>query len=149
MKVKRLLKIKSKLTTHVVIGGGKKTSEKILLKSFKELQKTLTKDSEKLFRSAVLKSLPIFQTHVFYNKDTKQTKELPRILRNKSSRVSKSIKFILQNDKKTKNSIDFYIQFKENVILASRGRSEAVIKKNEEHTKALKLKKYLRHFRWT
>lgn len=142
-------KIKSKLTSHVVVGGGKKTSEKILLKSFKELQKNLAKDSEKLFCVAVIESLPIFQTHKFYNKDTKRTKELPRILRKKSSRVSKSIKFILQNNKVKKNSTDFYIRFKENVILASKGKSEAVIKKDQEHIKALELRKFIRYFRWT
>ena len=59
MKNKKI-KIKNKITNHLMLNGKKKTSEKILLKSFKELQKYSKKQSKKLIKLALIFSTPNF-----------------------------------------------------------------------------------------
>lgn len=54
------MKIKTKIVNHFVINGEKKTSEKILLKSFKELQKFSRKQSKMLIKLALVCTTPVF-----------------------------------------------------------------------------------------
>lgn len=46
--MKKKIEIKNKLINHLMVNGEKKTSEKILIKSLKELQKDSQKQSKKV-----------------------------------------------------------------------------------------------------
>ena len=58
------MQIKDKLVNFLMINGNKKTSEKLLIKSFKKLQKDSQKQSSKLVQLALINSTPILKLHV-------------------------------------------------------------------------------------
>ena len=53
--------IKNKLINHLTLNGKKKTSEIILLKSLKFLQKNSNKKSKKLIQLAITTTYPTFK----------------------------------------------------------------------------------------
>jgi len=72
--MKKKLEIKNKLINHIMVNGNKKTSEKILLKSFKNLQKDSQKQSKKIFQLAIINSTPIFKLHIHKIKKKRKKK---------------------------------------------------------------------------
>ena len=89
---KKRTKIKTKFISHLMKSGERKTSEKILLKSFKKLQKHSSKKSEKILKLALIYSTPIFKLHKITNKKlkkrTKKLREIPAFISNQKSRIS-------------------------------------------------------------
>jgi len=69
---KKSLDIKNKLINNITLDGKKKTSEKILLKSLKELQKSSKKQSKELVKLALVQSTPVFKLHRISNKKLKK-----------------------------------------------------------------------------
>ena len=66
--IKSELKTKEKLLNHLMKKGGKETSEKVLLKSVKELQKNTLKKAENIIKSALLNTIPIFKMNTIIKK---------------------------------------------------------------------------------
>ena len=61
--MKKKIEIKIKFINYLMDNGQKKTSEKILLKSLKELQKSSIKKSIRILKLALIYSIPIFKFH--------------------------------------------------------------------------------------
>jgi ribosomal protein S7 len=60
--------IKKKIENHLMRNGEKKTSEKLLLQSLKELQKTSSKQTKNLIKLALTQTTPIFKLQKIENK---------------------------------------------------------------------------------
>ena len=83
------MKIKNKLVNHITLSGKKETSEKNLLKSFKELQKNSFKKLNNIIQLALIYTMPLFKLHVIKNKKRKKSKkkknrEIPGFIKSKN-----------------------------------------------------------------
>ena len=145
----RKIKIKNKIINHLMLNGEKKTSEKILLKSFKELQKSSKKQSKKLIELAIIFSTPVFKVHKITNKKRKKKKikEIPTIITAKKARISLAIKFIL-NTLKNKKSSNFYTEFNKEILLNLKSEGSAIQIKNEVQKQVLLKKHFFSYYRW-
>ena len=142
--------IKNKIINNSMISGNKNTSEKITLKSLKELQKYSHKQSKKLLKLSIISALPILKIHKSSNKKLKKkikkVKETPVFIYNKNTRVSLAIKFILK--KIQKENYNFFTTFKQEIILNSQLKSMSIEVKNDLQKQALIKKRYLINYRW-
>ena len=145
----RKIEIKNKIINHLMLDGKKKTGEKILLKSFKELQKYSKKQSKKLIKLAIIFSTPIFKVHKITNKKRKKknVKEIPTIITAKRARISLAIKFIL-NTLKNKKSNYFYTEFNKEILLNVKNEGSAIQIKNEVQKQVLLKKHFFSYYRW-
>ena len=71
----KTLTFKNKIINHLIKNGEKKTSENLIIKSFKELQKNSLKNTKELIKIAVINSIPVFKIHTVGNKKQKKKKE--------------------------------------------------------------------------
>lgn len=144
----RKIEIKKKLINQVMKNGEKKTSEKIILQSFKELQKNSFKKTNELVKLAVIYSIPIFKLNKIKNKNKKKKnlKEIPSFITSNNSRVSLAIKLILKTIKKKKEN--FYSKLNKELLLNSQQKSETIQLKNNLQKKVLTKKRYLKFYRW-
>lgn len=145
----RKIEVKNKIINHLMLNGEKKTSEKILLKSFKELQKYSKKQPKKLVELAIIFSTPIFKVHKIINKKRKKKniKEIPTLIATKRARISLAIKFIL-NTLHNKKSNYFYLEFHKEILLHVKNEGSAILKKNETQKQALLKKHFFSYYRW-
>lgn len=148
---RKSLNIKSKLINNITLNGNKKTSEKILLKSLKELQKSSKKQSKELIKLALIQSTPIFKLHKITNKKLKKkkrrVKEIPAFISKMSARTSLAIKFILASVER-KDSDNFYLKLKENLLITSQAKGNAVKLKNELQKQSIQHKRFFKNYRW-
>ena len=146
--MKKKMQVKDKLINHLMINGNKKTSEKILIKSFKKLQKDTQKRSSKLLQLALINSTPIFKLHVhkIKKKRKKKTKEIPVFISNINYRTSSAIKLIMSN--KNKKSNKFFNELKEEIFLASQKKGLGLETKASTQKQIVVLKKKLFSFKW-
>lgn len=145
----RKITVKNKMINHIMKNGAKKTSEKILLKSFKELQKFTKKQPINLLKLAIISTTPIFKIHKITNRKRKiQTvKEIPKIIFNQKTKISSAIKFILTT-LKTKKSIHFYSKLKKELIISAKNKGFAVQTKNKLQNKITVKKNFISYYRW-
>jgi len=110
--MKKKICIKNKIINHLMNNGKKRTSEKILLNTFKELQKDSKKQSKKLLKLAIILSKPTFKLHVLTQKKRKKKKgkEIPAFISKTRIRVSLAIKNILFIAEKKKNHINLNLK---------------------------------------
>lgn len=152
--IKPELKTKEKLLNHLMKKGGKETSEKVLLKSVKELQKNTLKKTENIIKSALLNTIPIFKMNTIIKKRKKKKKtirEVPIFLVYNKSRISEAIKLIIKTSKKIKKNItSYYLKLVVELLDDCKDdvESDAVLIKNNLQKKILAQKKYLRNYRW-
>ena len=146
--MKKKTEIKAKFINHLMESGQKKTSEKILLKSFKELQKNSNKKFIRVLKLALIYSTPIFKIYKIKNKKKKKKKirEIPVFISNKNLRVSSSIKLILSNLKK-KEKIKFYYKLKEEILLNAENKAFTIQIKNKLQKDVLIKKRYFFYYR--
>jgi ribosomal protein S7 len=143
------LEIKSKIISHLLVNGEKKTSENSLLKSFKELQKQSNKSTKKLVQLAIMYSLPIFKLHKMTQKKKrrKQVREIPAFILNEKARISLAIKFIIASVKK-KTTDHFHVKLKHEILLNSQNKGDAASVKSELQKQVLLKKRFFRFYRW-
>jgi ribosomal protein S7 len=146
----RKIEIHKKFINQVMKNGGKQTSEKIILKSFKELQKKSLKKSNEIIKLALLYSIPVFKFNIITNKkvkkNKKKVKEIPSFITNTNSRISLAIKFILKTIKKKKEI--FYSKLNKELLLNSQKKGETIQMKNDLQKEIIKKKRYLKFYRW-
>ena len=118
-------------------------SEKILLKSFKELQKTSTKQPKKLLELALIFSAPIFKLQKTINKKSKKKniKIIPTIVNIKRHRVFLAIKFLFNIIKK-QSSKHFFLYLKEILINVLSNKKEEIFEQKIAMQKQALLKKH-------
>lgn len=143
--------VKKKIINHLVKNGEKKTSEKLLLQSFKELQKESKKQSETLIKLSLANSTPIFKLHKIENKKqrkkNRKIKEIPSFLSSNKARISLAIKFILKvtNRNKTKK---YFEKLNKEILLNISQTGEASIVKNDLQKQVLLNKRYFQFYKW-
>lgn len=137
--------LKMLLSNHLMFNGNKRTTEKILLKSFKLTQKLVFKDHKQLFKTAMTNNAPIFSIKQIKRK-RKKKKEFPFILK-KSSRISFALKFILRKTHNNSNTLPFSHLFGNEMVNASKKHGDSVKYKNLLHEQSFLTKKYA-HYRW-
>ena len=93
--------IKSKITNHLTLDGRKRTGEKVLTESIKNIQKESKKSLKRIIQLAIINTTPIFKVNKISNKKRKKkkrrVKEIPSFISNPNARTSLSIKLILLN----------------------------------------------------
>jgi small subunit ribosomal protein S7 len=143
-------KLKEKVLNHILKNGKKKTSEKILTKSFKSMQKSQKKSHNEVIKLSIINSTPTFRIIKLKNnrrRKKKSIKEIPAFLSTYMFRSSWSLKYLVKaSNKKTSNI--FYNQLKDEALLNAKHEGNAVKFKDELQNQALQKKKYFRHYRW-
>ena len=143
--------IKTKIINHITKSGNKKTSENLLLKSTKKLQKISKKQIKVLLQLCILNSAPIFKLHTSTNKKQKKrqkkVREMPTFIVRPEIRTSLSIKFITTNKEKTHKK--FYNELTKNLMLFTQPKSRPLMLKDELQKKILLNKRFLTYYRWT
>jgi ribosomal protein S7 len=142
---------KNKIIANIMNNGSKKTSESILFKSFKKLQKSSKKQSKKVFQLAIINSTPIFKLHKIENKKqrkkNRKVREIPAFISNLNSRTSVAIKFILSSIEQ-KKSKKFYKQLNQEVLATAQYKGNAIERKNTLQKQVLLKKHFFKYFRW-
>lgn len=140
---KKLLKYN--LFNRIMINGNKTTSEKILLKSLKLIQKTqLSKSFEKIVLLSLINNSPIVNIKNIKRK-RKRTIEFPFLLR-PELRLSYGIKFLLQHSK-NRTEKTFYSNLKLELINSAKKTSLSFKHKKDLYKNAF-LKKKFTTYRW-
>lgn len=145
-----MLSVKTKLLNHLTKNGEKKTSEKILFKSFKKLQKDSTKSTKDILKTALVLSTPVFKVHVIENKNqrkkNRKIKKIPYFIVNNSSRISLAIKFIMKSiNNKFK---PLYSKLQNEILLTSQQKGDSINFKKELQKQVLINKKYFNFYKW-
>lgn len=137
--------LKLNILTKIMLNGNKQISEKLLLKTLKQIQKIhYKKKFEDVIKFGLINSSPVVYLKIIKRK-RKQTIEFPFLLKNKL-RLSYGIKFILKSCKFTKFN-NFYKQL--NLELIDSSKSIGLNKENKiQLHKQSFLKKKFSNYRW-
>lgn len=148
--MKKKLKIKNKLINHLTVNGNKKTSEKVLLKSFKKLQKESIKQSKKIFQLAIINSTTVFKINKYITKKRKKAnlKEIPTFIKNTDNRTSLAIKNILKNKINKKNTGKFFNELKKEILLTSQNKGTTIESKNTLQKQIPLKKRLFAFYKW-
>ena len=139
------LTIQNKLTNYIMQDGKKQTSEKLLLKSYKLIQKFQKKKKFKdIFKLALVNSSPFFYIKQIQRKK-KKALEFPFLLKN-SLKLHYGIKTIISSSN-IKSSFSFYKKCSLEIINSSKLISDGVKKKKETYKTAFFTKRYA-NYRW-
>lgn len=146
----REISLKAKIVNSFMINGEKKTSEKILLKALKALQKSTNKNSKELLQRFIINSTSTFKLNeqVLKKGKRKVIKSTPSFILNDSLRISTSLKSIKRILKKSKQSNLFYSRLADEILASSELKGQVVEKKNELQKQILLNKRYISKFRW-
>jgi len=141
------LTINNKLSNYMMKYGNKQTSEKLMLQSFKLIQKIQKKKNFKeIFKLAIINSSPFISIKQI-KRNKKRTLEFPFLLTT-NLKIFYGIKFILKYSNIKSNTIfSFYKKYTSEIINSSKLVSESVKKKKEIHKKAFITKRYA-NYRW-
>lgn len=144
------LNIKNKFINHIMNKGRKMQSEKLLLKSIKELNKLSKKQIKNLMQLSIIQTSPTFKLHTSVNKKRKKKKfkthETPAFITQSANRTSLAIKYVLSNSEK-QFTHKFYDKFKREVIELMT-QKDVHDNKIELQKKVISKKNYLRYYRW-
>jgi ribosomal protein S7 len=131
--------------------GGKIQSEKLLLKSVKELNKFSPKQVKKIFQLSIIQLSPVFKLHSSIDKKRKKKKskvrETPSFIPTSHNRTSLAIKYILSNTKKQATN-KFHQKLKKELIEVLTQKTQLTNNKIELQKKIVSQKNYLRYYRW-
>ena len=142
--------LKQKVIGHLIIGGRKKKSEKVLLKSIKSLQKQSLKSYKEIINLAVMNAIPIFKVSERRLKKTKKKKKLlvPFFLSNNCIRISTALKNIINNTRKISSNLPFYNNLNKELVLNAKKKCENIKIKNDTQRLAIEKKKFLDNYKW-
>lgn len=144
------MKIKSKLINHLTLNGKKEVSEKNLLKGIKDLQKNSNKCSNKIFQIALVYLTPVFKLHKMRlkNRKKKRVREIPGFLRQRTTRISMALKFLIQNSKKNSKHLNYDQSFSNEILNCSKTKGENQILKKESQKSVITKKRFFKYYRW-
>jgi ribosomal protein S7 len=147
-KNKKKIFLKNKVINSLLISGNKVTSEKLLLKSIKLLQKLTKKSYLNLLQLCILNIVPIFKmnTQKFKKGKRKYFKEVPSFIKTDSLRIMLALKYLKKSSAHKNTSFD--TSFANEILSSAQSKSQTVEKKNELQKQILLKKKYLHKFRW-
>lgn len=151
-KSNKKIQLKNKIINQIMISGNKKTSENLLTKTIKQLQKQSKIQFKNFFQIAIINCMPIFKLNKISNKKRKKKqrkiKLVPSFITNTFSRTFLSIKFIT-TDLKKKSGESFLNKFKQKLLILSDTKKTSIInQKDEIQKKVVENKRYLKNYRW-
>ena len=140
---------KNKIINHIMINGEKKTSENILFKSVKTLQKNSKKQLKQIMQLAIINSTPTFKLHQIKNKKKRNQKvrEIPAFISKATIRTSIAVKLILSSIEK-KKSKTFYKKLNQKIILTAQSKGNAIDLKNTLQEQVILKKHFFKYYRW-
>jgi len=144
------IKLREKFINHLLKNGNKKTCEKVLLKSFKELQKKTKKPFKTVVKLSIINLTPVFRIITLKNKKSKKqkfSKEVPMFVTKEMERISWGIKYLLYFTKSF-YSLKTYKKLHHEILSTVTGKGETAKTKIDYHKKAVFKKRFLSHFRW-
>ena len=141
--------LKKTFVNNMVIDGKKLKSERNFNRNLKEIQKTVMKSHELLFKIAILNSTPIFRIIELKKKSRKkknQTKEVPAFLSYDSFRTSWAIKYLIgSKKKKTKNF--YYNSLKNKILFNAQNLGLSIEFKKQTQKQALEKQALFRYYK--
>lgn len=142
-------KLKEKILNYILKNGKKKTSESILARSLKSIQKSQNKSHKEIVKLSIINSTPTFRIITLKNKRRKKKsiKEIPVFLSTYIFRSSWALKYTVKSSNKNSSNI-FYNRLTNETLLNAKNEGHAVTYKNELQKQALQKKKYFKHYRW-
>lgn len=142
---------KIKFLNFLLQNGNKKTCEKILLKCFKNLQKSSDKCHKKIFKLALVNSTPIFRIIVLRNKKVRkknrQLKKIPKLITKNFERISWSMKYMLNFTKQSFHTRS-RVKLGQEIISNAQNKGDAANNVPYYQKQAVLNKRFLLHFRW-
>jgi len=142
---------KNKIINHIMANGEKKTSENILFKTAKKLQKNSKKQLKQIIQLAIINSTPTFKLHKIENKKQKKrnrkVREIPAFISKPFARTSIAVKLILASLEKKKSN-QFYKKFNKGIISTARQEGTAIDLKNTLQKQVILKKHFFNYYRW-
>jgi ribosomal protein S7 len=150
LRKKKAIVFKNKIVNVFMKNGKKHTSEKILLKSSKLLQKSSKKNFQNLVQLAIINTTSAFKLNeqVMKKGKRKSTKVTPSFILKDSLRVMTALKFIRNTVQKNKSSTNFYKNLANEILASSSLKSQSIEQKTKLQTQILLNKRYLSKFKW-
>ena len=112
---------KKTLINHIVKKGRKHTVEKIVTKSFKQIQKQQQKNVNNIIKTAVLNFTPTFRMIQLTNKRRrkKSIKQIPTFLSNNKSRSSWGLKNLINFSTQETSKTNLLFKLKNQFLLTT------------------------------
>ena len=150
LRKKKAIVFKNKIVNVFMKNGKKHTSEKILLKSSKLLQKSSKKNFQNLVQLAIINTTSAFKLNeqVMKKGKRKSKKVTPSFILKDSLRVMTALKFIRNTVQKNKSSTNFYKNLANEILASSSLKSQSIEQKTKLQTQILLNKRYLSKFKW-
>ena len=141
---------KNKIVNVFMKNGKKHTSEKILLKSSKFLQKSSKKSFQNIVQLAIINTTSAFKLNeqVMKKGKRKSKKVTPSFIIKDSLRIMTALKFFRNTVQKNKNSTSFYKNLANEILASSSLKSQSIEQKTKLQTQILLNKRYLSKFKW-
>jgi ribosomal protein S7 len=142
----------NKLVNLITQNGEKQKSERVVLQSFKKLQKNSIKQSYELLQTAIKNLVPVYRFQIHTNKKQRKksrqiTKKVCLVL-NPSYRLTLAIKYIMRAIKQHKSSKVDDLLPKE-ILLTCQSNSISLNKKIEDQKQVIPNRKSIkRYYRW-
>ena len=150
LRKKKTMVFKNKIVNVFMKNGKKHTSEKILLKSSKFLQKSSKKSFQNIFQLAIINTTSAFKLNeqVMKKGKRKSKKVTPSFIIKDSLRIMTALKFFRNTVQKNKNSTSFYKNLANEILASSSLKSQSIEQKTKLQTQILLNKRYLSKFKW-
>ena len=147
---KNAIIFKNKIVNVFMKDGKKHTSEKILLKSSKLIQKLSRKNFKSLAQLAIVNSTSAFKLNeqVMKKGKRKSKKVTPSFIIKDSLRVMTALKFIKNTVQKKKNSANSFKNLSNELLASSLLKGQSIEQKTKLQTQILLNKRYLSKFKW-
>lgn len=142
--------LKEKFITSFMKKGKKETSEKILNKTIKKIQKSNKKNCKNQLQIAIINLTPTFKLNKQSKKKgkKKQMNLVPVFLPNNDLRISFALKLFRLTSLKNKKEKTSKILTKEILHSSNFIKSTSIDNKNELQKQILSQKRYFYKFRW-
>lgn len=140
----------NKLSNLLALKGKKQKSEKLILKSFKKLQKDYKKQVYDIYQIATQNLVPIFKLSVLRNKKTrkKSVTLVPRIVISSKSELTLAIKYIMKVIRK-RDAQNTYVKLSNEILLSCQLKGDSYQSKLTEQQQVLLNKNtLLKFYRW-
>jgi ribosomal protein S7 len=150
LKKNKTIIFKDKIVNVLMINGGKHTSEKILLKSSKLLQKSSKKKFQNLMQLAIINATSTFKLNEqIVKKSKRKSKEIiPLFILRNSLRTMTALKYIKTTVCKKGNSISFHKILTKQILASYTLKGQSVEQKTKLQIQILLNKRYLSKFKW-
>lgn len=147
---KKVTILKNRIINIFMKNGKKRTSEKILLRSSKLLQKSSNKNFQNLVQLAIINTTSAFKINeqVMKKGKRKSKKVTPSFIVKDSLRIMTALKFIKNTVQRNKSSTSLYKDLANEILSSFLSKSQSIEQKTKLQTQILVNKRYLSKFKW-